>query len=1696
MRKIKILLIALILILGGMFASRTYAADDVRILSIREFRPFTNMKYEYTVPNNIKYTVHKIFDTERDTSQLSSTIFSKALYCLRGGVGFGAQNAADNQITYSEFGDMYENAQDILMLYEGFYETQLEGTQTIVLNNVTYNVNIYNAILWILDEAYLPVDKLDSEGKTVYNQAEYKKELLDKAGIPTSQQGDITKDEIEVIQQLAIWYFTNYSEQKEGVVPTLSQPTRFPAQFLTITDLNGNSSNNMENSKERNLNKLYQYFVYGAINNWDIYSINNQTGVRTKDNSQNETYFDKTVKLEIESIDEETRLPDPNAHYYLVGPFKIKLGENERADAVISTKDIILYDEQGNAIGKFYDIAGGGVNKVYEFLQADKTTVVDELIKGEEYYIKVYKLFTEGFTLEGTNPIPEEERYALDEESVIKLKTSSVYTMSKAIFLIGDNGEIDQPVVEIEKEKIVEEDEITNEKPKKFDLSLRKYITKINNVVLTETRVPEINLSPLNSDETTAEYKHRKDPVKVKKGDKVTYNITIYNEGEKAGRATKIIDQLPTGLKYSNIKTAGFVVEYNEQTNQVIITRDSRETTNLPAYENGKLSSETIEIECEVLAETQDTVLTNVAWIAEAYDEEGSITITDQQGADRDSEPSTKPNVNKDNMEDYKGITNETDLSKKIYYPGYQDDDDFEKLIVEQETQVKVEKVWSDNNNQDGIRPESIKVQLKENGQVKEEVELNANNNWEYTFKKLPLKENGEKISYSVEETNVPEGYEKAIKETTPEGRANRSFEITNTYIPEETEVTVVKKWVDNENEDGIRPTSVKVQLIANGEVKEEVELSEENNWEHTFEKLPVKENGLIINYEVEETNVPEGYEKTIKEITQEGIINRSFEITNTYIPEETEVTVVKKWVDNDDQDGIRPTSVKVQLLANGEVKEEVELNEENNWKHTFKELPVKENGQEISYEVEEKEVPEGYEKSIKETTKEGTTNISFEITNTHICKEFDLALRKFITSVKRNGEEVEFDSREPQIDTRTLLNGTTATYEHSKEPLIVKKGDIVTYTLRIYNEGEKDGYAQEITDYIPEGLALILGYKENSWWHLQEGIDYDKQLINLVGETNGFYKTEEDVKNIKIEDFEDGIVTDLKDVKLATGKVSITTSKLSKEMDSEDNLIKAFDSTLTKETAEEGWQEAKKGEGGLYYKDVQVSCLVIAENTCKETLTNIAEITEDADQKGKDVTDRDSTPDNVIEKNEDDDDYEPVILRYYDLALRKFITGVERNGKLEEITSRIPVPKLDENGKIQYEHTKDPVHVANNNIVTYTIRVYNEGTMEAYAEEITDDIPEGLEYLPEHETNKKYEWVMVDKEGNITEKVEEAEKIITDYLSEEKEEASRKVIVDEETGETVESETRYNKLRPYDNSKPISTEEPLNPDYKDVKVAFKVIEPNTADDRIIINSAQITEDNGEDEDSDTENWNEGEDDQDREYIEVDWFDLSLLKWVTKTIVTVDGKTTTTETGFEPNTGKTETEDIRDNETPEPVAKVEIDRKKINKTTVKFVYSIRVTNEGNIAGYATEITDYIPEGLEFIESDNTAFGWQKEGDNKVITRALETVLLQPGESANVEIVFRWKNDSNNLGVKTNVAEITEDYNDNDAKDIDSTVDNKVDPYEEEQEDDDDFALVLLTIKTGKGTTYTVLIMSIIVALAGGVYLIKKYVLTY
>ena len=107
------------------------------------------------------------------------------------------------------------------------------------------------------------------------------------------------------------------------------------------------------------------------------------------------------------------------------------------------------------------------------------------------------------------------------------------------------------------------------------------------------------------------------------------------------------------------------------------------------------------------------------------------------------------------------------------------------------------------------------------------------------------------------------------------------------------------------------------------------------------------------------------------------------------------------------------------------------------------------------------------------------TSTISKDKTTITLIMEnepsYDLALRKFITSINGKAPTV---TRVPSIATSELTalkNGTktTAVKSHPKDALVVTTGDKVVYTMRVYNEGTVNGKATQITDYLPEGLKL-----------------------------------------------------------------------------------------------------------------------------------------------------------------------------------------------------------------------------------------------------------------------------------------------------------------------------------------------------------------------------------------------------------------------------------------------------------------------------------------------------------------------------------------------------------------------------------------------------------------------------------------------
>lgn len=295
-------------------------------------------------------------------------------------------------------------------------------------------------------------------------------------------------------------------------------------------------------------------------------------------------------------------------------------------------------------------------------------------------------------------------------------------------------------------------------------------------------------------------------------------------------------------------------------------------------------------------------------------------------------------------------------------------------------TEVKVTKVWNDNENKNNKRPSSIKVKLmanlegdNNNKYEVETIELNEKNNWSYEFKNLPSKSNGENIEYSVKEATEKDG--EVIEEKDGKIKIDgKNYTVEYSYdedkktnliknTPEEPdkktkEIKVSKVW-DTTKEKAIAK-EIKVVLIKNDkETEKTLTLNAENNWQGSFENLAVKdENGNGINYTIKEAG------ETDNKITFDGKEFKvsykasadGYTITNT--PEEPEkeyrdISVEKAW----DIRGEKPIShIEVELYRDGKATgNTLVLSEAYGWSGSFKNLEkASDDGHIYDYSVKE----------------------------------------------------------------------------------------------------------------------------------------------------------------------------------------------------------------------------------------------------------------------------------------------------------------------------------------------------------------------------------------------------------------------------------------------------------------------------------------------------------------------------------------------------------------------------------------------------------------------------------------------------------------------------------------------------------------------------------------------------------------------
>ena len=283
---------------------------------------------------------------------------------------------------------------------------------------------------------------------------------------------------------------------------------------------------------------------------------------------------------------------------------------------------------------------------------------------------------------------------------------------------------------------------------------------------------------------------------------------------------------------------------------------------------------------------------------------------------------------------------------------------------IPETTSISGSKTWDDANNQDGRRPTKITVTLLANGVPTASKEVTADDNWQFSFEDLPKYADGEKITYTIQETTVSD-YTTVIT-----GDAANGFTITNSFTPGKTNVEGVKTWNDADNQDGKRPASITINLLADGVKVDSKTVTAQDGWKWNFTNLPEYKNGKKITYTITEDPI-ENYETEVD----------GYNVTNSHTPKLVDFSGVKTWNDGENQDGKRPASITIRLLANGEEVRTQKVTAANNWSWEFKGLPKYKDGKEIGYTITEDEVPD-YDPNVN----------GFNVTNTHIPETVDIS--------------------------------------------------------------------------------------------------------------------------------------------------------------------------------------------------------------------------------------------------------------------------------------------------------------------------------------------------------------------------------------------------------------------------------------------------------------------------------------------------------------------------------------------------------------------------------------------------------------------------------------------------------------------------------------------------------------------------------
>ena len=414
----------------------------------------------------------------------------------------------------------------------------------------------------------------------------------------------------------------------------------------------------------------------------------------------------------------------------------------------------------------------------------------------------------------------------------------------------------------------------------------------------------------------------------------------------------------------------------------------------------------------------------------------------------------------------------------------------------------QVEKVWDDNNNENGKRPEKLEIDIYKEGENRTIAthELSTISETKYTFELDKYDEKGNEIKYTAEEKAV-NANDLYFYELSNIDRQGLKTVFTNKFtVPDEkVSVTVSKIWNDSNNKYNKRPNSIRIVLnkIENEsevEVQEHILKVSDGEESYVFSGLQkYDQKGNEINYIVSEQEVNSGDLKYYNSKTVETK-NNEFTITNEFIEDKVNINIEaeKLWDDNNNEYGKRPQSIILNLMNGKSIVQSKVVSQSTDWKTVFENVAKYDNsGNEIKYTIEEDEVNDG-DLDFYTISSEGT------MTNSDNRYKAEITNRLNVPSDTKDIKVIKTwnDNNQRRLDKITLvLTGNGETYKHQLTsenqdennsnlweytfkdlPKFNESGEEIEYILseEETNKGDLRNYIQTVDGYNITNKSIV----------------------------------------------------------------------------------------------------------------------------------------------------------------------------------------------------------------------------------------------------------------------------------------------------------------------------------------------------------------------------------------------------------------------------------------------------------------------------------------------------------------------------------------------------------------------------------------------------------------------------------------------